>query len=164
MRTSIADDVLANGWNTQRESYTSAYGSLDVDAGALMIGLSGLLPADDPRFASTVGAVERDLREGPVVLRYKFNDGFPGVEGGFHLCTGWLIEAYLRLGRHRDARELFDQLLSLAGPTGVLSEQYCARRRMALGNLPQAYSHLAVINAAVAIGAQGPDVSPVQES
>ena len=151
LRDAIASDVLRSGWNPARGAFTVAYGSREIDAGALLVGLSGLLPPDDGRFAATVQAVEDELREGPVVFRYRYADGLPGTEGGFHLCTSWLIESYVLLGRRADAENLFRAMLALMGPTGLLSEEYCPRRRLALGNVPQAYSHLAVINSAVAL-------------
>jgi pentatricopeptide repeat protein len=120
-----------------------------MDASSLWIGLSGLLPDDDPRFLATVLKVEAELRSGPVVYRYRWDDGLPGVEGGFHICTAWLIEAYLRTGRRGDAEELFEQMLLTAGPTGLLPEQYDPLAERGLGNHPQAYSHLGLINCAL---------------
>ena len=80
-------------------AYTVAYGDDEIDASSLWIGLSGLLADDDPRFLATVLEIEAELRSGPVVYRYRWDDGLPGIEGGFHICTAWLIEAYLRTGR-----------------------------------------------------------------
>jgi len=116
---------------------------------ALFVALSGLLPPSDPRFASTVSAVERELRDGPTVYRYRYEDGLPGIEGGFNICTSWLIESYVLLGRRADAEELFAQYLALAGPTGLIAEEYDPGTRLALGNVPQAYSHIGLINAAL---------------
>lgn len=147
----ISADVLANGWSDEARAFTTAYGSSELDAAALWVGLGGLLPGDDPRFLATVAAVERALRDGPTVHRYRFDDGLPGREGGFHLCTSWLVEAYLLTGRRRDARELFEGLCALAGPTGLLSEEYDPRERRALGNHPQAYSHIGLIQNAIAL-------------
>jgi GH15 family glucan-1,4-alpha-glucosidase len=125
-----------------------------MDASSLWIGLSGLLPDDDPRFLATVLAVEAELRSGPTVYRYKWDDGMPGKEGGFHICTAWLIEAYLRTGRRADAEELFEQLLATAGPTGLLPEQYDPDLERGLGNHPQAYSHLGLIRCAQLLSAK----------
>jgi trehalose-phosphatase len=147
----IAADVLEHGWKPEVRSFTAAYDGLDLDAAALQIGLSGLLPADDERFAATVEAVELRLREGPTVYRYRSDDGLPGSEGGFHLCALWLAQAYALVGRQSDAQALFDQVLELAGPTGLLSEQYDPRAERALGNHPQAYSHLGLIHAALVL-------------
>jgi trehalose 6-phosphate phosphatase len=147
----IAADVLERGWKPEVRSFTAAYDGLDLDAAALQIGLCGLLPADDERFAATVEAVELRLREGPTVYRYRSDDGLPGSEGGFHLCALWLAHAYALVGRQSDAQALFDQVLELAGPTGLLSEQYDPRAERALGNHPQAYSHLGLIRTALVL-------------
>jgi trehalose-phosphatase len=149
LRATIAEDVLTKGWNEQVGAYTVAYGYDELDAAALWIGLAGLLADDDPRFLSTVLAVEAELREGPTVYRYRWDDGLPGAEGGFHLCTAWLIEAYLRTGRMADAEELFGQMLECAGPTGLLPEEYEPLTERGLGNHPQAYSHLGLIRCAL---------------
>ncbi len=147
----IAADVLQHGWKDEVRSFTAAYDGVDLDAAALQIGLCGLLRADDERFAATVEAVELRLREGPTVYRYRSDDGLPGSEGGFHLCALWLAEAYALVGRQSDAQALFDQVLELAGPTGLLSEQYDPHAERSLGNHPQAYSHLALIRAALVL-------------
>ncbi|WP_419918341.1 trehalose-phosphatase [Candidatus Poriferisocius sp.] len=151
LRHRIAADVIENGWSEQRRSYTSAYGSTDIDAGLLWIGLSGLIPPTDSRFVSTLKAVESELRDGHTVYRYRHDDGLPGMEGGFLICTSWLIEAYVLIGQLDDARTLFDRYLDLCGPTGLLPEQYDPRTERLLGNHPQAYSHLGLINAALAL-------------
>ncbi len=155
LRESIAQDILERGWNEEAQAFTIAYGDLELDAAALWIGLSGLLPADDPRFVSTVAAIERDLCRGPIVYRYRLDDGLPGEEGGFLLCTAWLILAYVQMGRFGDARGLFKSYCALAGPTGLLSEQYDPGTSLMLGNHPQAYSHLGLIQAAVALSREG---------
>lgn len=149
LRQVIADDVLAHGWNDRQQAFCASYGSDQIDAAALWVGLSGLLPPDDTRYASTVRAVERELRQGPTVYRYRYDDGLPGIEGGFNICTTWLIEAYAMLGRRQEARELFDQYVRLAGPTGLMAEEYDPIHALALGNFPQAYSHIGLINAAL---------------
>ncbi|MEM1331381.1 MAG: trehalose-phosphatase [Planctomycetota bacterium] len=151
LRDRIADDVLANGFSEEAQSYSTAYGSEDLDAATLMIGLCGLLDPGDERFAKTVDAIEQELRKGPVVYRYLFDDGLPGREGAFHICTSWLIESMAKVGRRDDARELFEQMCALAGSTGLLPEQWCPETARSLGNHPQAYSHLGLINAALAL-------------
>ena len=157
LRHQIAADVILNGWSEQRRSYTTAYGSDDLDASLLWIGLSGLLPPDDSRFVSTLKAVESDLRDGQTVYRYRHDDGLPGTEGGFLICTSWLIEAYVLIGQLDDARALFDRYLDLCGPTGLLPEQYDPASERLLGNHPQAYSHLGLINAAIALSGPNGD-------
>ncbi|MFU8829954.1 MAG: glycoside hydrolase family 15 protein, partial [Phycisphaerales bacterium] len=119
------------------------------DAATLWTGLSSMLEPDDGRFIATVDAVERHLRNGPTVYRYFHDDGLPGSEGGFNLCTAWLIESLSLIGRQQEAEDLFRSYLQLAGATGLMSEEYDPVGKKALGNVPQAYSHLGLINAAL---------------
>jgi len=153
LRSRIADDIHANGYNDSVGAFTAAYDGTDLDAAALMVGLSGLVEPTDERFVSTVDAVERVLRDGPTVYRYITDDGLPGTEGGFHICACWLVVALHRIGREGDARSLFEDICALSGPSGVLSEQHDPVRGVALGNTPQAYSHLALIDTALELGA-----------
>jgi len=148
LRDTIAADVLDHGWNPDVGAFTTAYDGTDLDAASLHVGLSGLLDPSDERFRRTVTAVEEVLRSGPTVYRYLRDDGLPGDEGGFHLCTTWLIEAYLLVGRRHDAEELFASFVRLAGPTGLLPEEYDPIAEQSLGNHPQAYSHLGLIRCA----------------
>ncbi|TFD56909.1 trehalase-like domain-containing protein [Cryobacterium sp. Hh38] len=148
LATTIRDEVLVEGWSEEAQSYTVAYDSPDLDAAVLHIGLSGLLDVNDERFQKTVSAVERELRVGPTVFRYRYDDGLPGLEGGFHICTTWLIEAYVLAGRLDEAEALFNQLVILVGPTGLLSEEFDPATEKHLGNHPQAYSHLGFIRCA----------------
>ncbi|MFI6094332.1 glycoside hydrolase family 15 protein [Lentzea sp. NPDC051213] len=148
LRDKIAAEVLGHGWNPGVGAFTTAYDGTDLDAASLHVGLSGLLDPADERFHATVVAIEEVLRSGPTVYRYLRNDGLPGDEGGFHLCTAWLIEAYLLVGRRADAEELFESFAGLAGPTGLLPEEYDPVNERSLGNHPQAYSHLGLIRCA----------------
>jgi trehalose 6-phosphate phosphatase len=156
--TIIRDEVLREGWDESASSYTVAYDSPDLDAAVLHIGLSGLLDVNDQRFLDTVTAVERELRVGPTVFRYRYDDGLPGLEGGFHICTTWLIEAYVAVGRIEEAWDLFDQLVNLFGPTGLLPEEYDPGTETHLGNHPQAYSHLGFIRCARILDAHQPGI------
>ena len=149
VRDHIRDDVLEHAWNPGVQAFTANYDSDDLDAAALFVGLSGMIPGTDDRFVATVRAVETHLRKGPVVNRYLHDDGLPGREGGFLLCALWLAESYLLCGRDRDAAHLFDQVCGLAGPTGLLSEQYEPRLGVALGNVAQTYSHHGIIDMAI---------------
>jgi pentatricopeptide repeat protein len=149
LRDRIGANIVERGWHEEAGAYTVAYGHPEMDASSLWVGLSGLLEDDDPRFLATVLAIEAELRSGPIVYRYKWDDGLPGVEGGFHVCSAWMIEAYLRTGRRADAEELFDQMLDCTGPTGLLPEQYDPQAERGLGNHPQAYSHLGLIRCAL---------------
>ncbi|MFO0874034.1 MAG: trehalose-phosphatase [Phycisphaerales bacterium] len=151
LRDAIRDDVLRNGYSKTAGAFTGSYGSDHLDAAVLMIGLTGLVARDDRRWIDTVGAIERGLRDGPTVRRYRIEDGLPGGEGGLHVCTGWLIESLLTIGRTAEAKALFDEFVGLVRAPGILTEEFDASTAMALGNLPQAYSHLALINAAVAV-------------
>ena len=151
LRDRIAADVLEHGWKDEVGAFTAAYDGTDLDASVLAVGLSGLVAADDPRLLATVDAIERELRAGPTVYRYRADDGLPGTEGGFHLMTSWLIDALHLVGRTADAHELFDHLVELAGPTGLLAEEYDPEDGRSLGNHPQAYSHLGLINNALTL-------------
>ena len=153
LRDAIKDDILEHGWKPQVNAFTAAYDGSDPDASALLVGLSGMIDADDPRFLGTIDLVERYLRTGPTVYRYHYDDGLPGVEGGFHLCTSWLIDALVYVGRIKEAEQLFKDLIALAGPTGLLSEEYDPHSGLALGNFPQAYSHLGIIENALNLDA-----------
>jgi trehalose 6-phosphate phosphatase len=148
LREAIAADVLSQGWNNEIQAFSAAYDGSDLDAASLHVGLSGLLNPADPQFQATVTAIEAGLRSGPTVYRYRRDDGLPGQEGGFHLCTTWLIEAYLLTGRRYEAEELFKQLAGAAGPTGLLPEEYDPVAERSLGNHPQAYSHLGLLRCA----------------
>ncbi len=148
VRDRIAADVLENGWSRAAQVFGTSYDDPSPDAATLWIGLSGLLAPNDPRFTATVDYVERVLRRGPTVYRYRFDDGLPGLEGGFNLCTTWLVEALARSGKRHEASELFDQYVRLAGPTGLLAEEFAPESRQALGNFPQVYSHAGLIRAA----------------
>ncbi len=149
LRDQIADDVLTHGWSDEVGAFTAAYGGPDLDAAALAVGLWGLVPPTDERFVSTVATLERELRHGPTVYRYLDDDGLPGREGGFNLMTSWLIDALALTGRRADAEALFKELCDLVGATGLMAEEYDPENRRALGNVPQAYSHLGLINNAI---------------
>lgn len=153
LREEIASDLLTHGWNEKEKAFCATYHGDEPDASSLCVGLSGLIPHDDPRFVSTVEYVERHLRHGPTVYRYVYDDGIPGGEAGFNLCTAWLIEAYAMIGRRRDAEDLFTDFLRQCGPTGLLAEEFDPDENTALGNYPQAYSHVGLINAAICLSA-----------
>jgi GH15 family glucan-1,4-alpha-glucosidase len=147
----IHADVCRNGWNAQANSFTRAYGSRDLDASLLLLAPVGFLKPDDPRYRNTVEAIERELLVDGFVLRYdtgKSRDGLPTGEGAFLACSFWLSDAYLLLGRREDAERLFRRLVGLANDVGLLSEEYDPREDRQLGNFPQAFSHVALINTA----------------
>ncbi len=146
LRDQIKNDVLASGWNDTVGYFTTAYDGTDIDASVLAIGLFGMIESDDPRFAATVAAVEAWLRTGDTVYRYKHEDGLPGEEGGFNLMTSWLIDAKILIGDLDGARSLFAGYVELAGQTGLIPEEVDPHTGRGLGNHPQAYSHLGLIN------------------
>jgi GH15 family glucan-1,4-alpha-glucosidase len=149
LRDRIAADVLEHGWKPEVGAFTAAYDGIDLDASSLAVGLQGLVAPDDERFLGTVRAIESVLVDGPTVYRYLGDDGLPGHEGGFNLMTSWLVDAYQLIGREDDAHALFKRLCGLAGATGLLAEEYDPDSGRALGNHPQAYSHLGLINNAL---------------
>ncbi|HWB20517.1 MAG TPA: trehalose-phosphatase [Phycisphaerales bacterium] len=151
LRDMIRQDVLENGWCDELKCFTGSYEHDAVDAASLHVGLSGLLPGSDPRFLSTIEAVNKQLRAGPTVYRYFYEDGLPGSEGGFHLCTAWLIESFVLAGKLDEARTLLDGFANLFGPTGLAPEEWCPKSKRSLGNHPQAYTHIGLINAAISI-------------
>jgi len=161
LREEIATDIAARGWNESIDAFSAAYGDDDLDASCLAVGLSGLIPADDPRFAATICAVEERLRTGPTVRRYRDDDGLPGFDGGYNLMTAWLIESYAIAGRIEDANALFDEFTELVGATGLMAEEYDPGTGRSLGNHPQAYSHVGIINAALRLAGFGSTALPL---
>ena len=154
LRTQIHDDVCARGYNDARGAFTQSYGSDALDASLLMVPVVGFLPADDRRVLSTLAAIERELVQDGLVMRYDTRrsvDGLPGGEGAFLACTFWLADNYMLVGRRADAEALFERLLALRNDVGLLAEEYDPKARRQLGNFPQAFSHLALINTAVSL-------------
>lgn len=154
-RSAIIDEVADRGWNPERNSFVSNYGGSALDAGLLLMGITGFIDPTDERFIATISAIERELCDGPAVYRYRNDDGLAGVEGGMLICTGWLIQALVACGRVHDAQDWFDRLIVPAGPSGLLPEQIEPETERGLGNFPQAYSHLAVIDSALKLAAHG---------
>jgi len=155
LREKIRDDVLAQGWDPDVGAFTMAYGEGDLDAAVLHLGISGLLDPHDERFVSTVEKIESALRVGPTVYRYAIDDGFRESEGGFFICAAWLAQSYWRIGRIEEGTKLFEDYLALEGPTGLIAEQYDPYLRVALGNVPQAYSHIGLIDLALTVESRG---------
>jgi GH15 family glucan-1,4-alpha-glucosidase len=152
MRERIHAEVMERGWDPSRRTFTQAYGSPHLDASLLMMPLVGFLPPRDPRMVSTVAAIERELMHDGFLLRYRGDnptDGLPPGEGVFLLCSFWLADNYARMGRREEACALFDRLLALCNDVGLLSEQYDPIERRFLGNFPQAFSHVGLINTAL---------------
>jgi GH15 family glucan-1,4-alpha-glucosidase len=153
LRQHIHDDVCHHGYDAERGTFTQFYGSEGLDASLLLIPRVGFLPWNDPRVVGTVTAVQRALFRDGFLLRYDTRadggvDGLPGDEGSFIACMFWLVDALHGIGRFRQAQDLFDGLLGLRNDLGLLSEEYDANARRLIGNTPQAYSHVGLINAA----------------
>ena len=151
IRKEIHEDVCARGFDPELNSFVRAYGTQELDASLLLLPAIGFLPGDDPRICGTVAAIERRLVRDGLVYRYRqaeSDDGLKGDEGVFLACSFWLADAYLLCGRHDDAVALFERLLSLRNDVGLLSEEYEPSSRRFMGNFPQAFSHLALVNTA----------------
>ena len=160
LRARIHDDVCRHGFNSSRNAFVQYYGAEALDAAALMIPLVGFLPATDPRMVGTIEAIQRELMADGLVRRYSVDhgiDGLPPGEGAFLPCTFWLVDCLMAMGRHEEAHSLFTRLLELRNDVGLLSEEYDPRLGRQVGNFPQAFSHIALINSAYNLTmAQGP--------
>jgi GH15 family glucan-1,4-alpha-glucosidase len=158
LRDEIKDQVLRCGWNERKQAFTQSYGSDELDASILLMPIVGFLPADDPRFVSTVEAIRRELSVDGLLLRYRGQDepeltvdGLPAGEGVFLACSFWLVEVLALQGRLDEAEALFERLLGLRNDVGLLSEEYDPKADMLLGNFPQAFTHLALVEAALTL-------------
>jgi len=153
IRDELHREVCREAFNAELNSFTQAYGSNDLDASTLLIPLVGFLPGNDPRVLGTIDAIQRDLTRDGFVERYKQEqhndvDGLPGGEGVFLPCSFWLVDALLMAGRDGEARALFEQLLSIRNDLGLLSEEYDPAAKRLLGNFPQAFTHVGLVNSA----------------
>jgi GH15 family glucan-1,4-alpha-glucosidase len=150
-RAAIHEEVCTLGFDRDINSFVQAYGSKELDASLLLLPSVGFLPPTDPRICGTVEAVERRLFVDGFLLRYDtrtVDDGLPGREGAFLACSFWLADAYVLMNRLDDARHLFERLLSLRNDVGLLAEEYDTRAQRLVGNFPQAFSHVALVNTA----------------
>jgi GH15 family glucan-1,4-alpha-glucosidase len=153
LRDEIREDILAKGYDQQRETFTQFYGSEELDAALLMVPMVGFLPATDERVRGTVAAIERELLVDGFVQRYTQHpdtdvDGLPPGEGAFLACTFWLADNYALMGRNDEAHEVFERLLALRNDVGLLSEEYDPKAGRLVGNFPQAFSHVPLIDTA----------------
>lgn len=153
LRQDIHDEVCQRGYDPERGTFTQSYGSAALDAALLMVPLVGFLPPGDERVRGTVAAIEAELCQDGLVLRYSPEcagavDGLPGQEGAFLACSFWLADNLALQGRTAEARALFSRLTSLANDVGLLAEEYDPASRRLVGNFPQAFSHVALINTA----------------
>jgi GH15 family glucan-1,4-alpha-glucosidase len=158
LRAKIHDDVCRHGFDAGLNSFVQSYGSTELDASLLQIPILGFLPVDDPRVRGTIEAIERNLLVDGFVMRYRSEsvpDGLPEGEGAFLACSFWLVDVYVLQGRWDEARLMFDRLLSLCNDIGLLSEEYDIAQRRLVGNFPQAFSHVALINSALSLAKPG---------
>jgi GH15 family glucan-1,4-alpha-glucosidase len=158
MRDEVHEEVCERGYDAERNTFTQFYGSRELDAAVLLLPRVGFLPPDDPRIVGTVDAVRDELGHGGFVRRYSTEgpvvDGLPGDEGVFLACSFWLADALHMTGRTEEARELFERLCGLTNDVGLLAEEYDPVARRQLGNFPQAFSHIGLVNTALALYGQ----------
>jgi GH15 family glucan-1,4-alpha-glucosidase len=153
LRAEIHEEVCREGFSVELNSFTQSYGSSELDASTLLIPLLGFLPPDDPRVVGTIDAVQRELMRDGFVERYETQeqnavDGLVGREGVFLPCSFWLVDALLMLERDDEARALFEKLLGVSNDLGLLAEEYDPSAQRQLGNFPQAFTHVGLVNSA----------------
>ncbi|MFE7173513.1 glycoside hydrolase family 15 protein [Streptomyces sp. NPDC057616] len=155
LRDEVHREVCEKGFDARRNTFTQYYGSAELDAAVLLIPRVGFLPPDDPRVLGTVDAVREELGQDGFLRRYSTDgpavDGLPGDEGTFLVCSFWLADALHLTGRGKEARELFERLVGLTNDVGLLSEEYDPVEHRQLGNFPQAFSHVGLVNTALAL-------------
>ena len=145
----IKEDVLKNGWKNELQTFTQTYSNSELDASLLLMAEYGFISADDWKYQKTVNAIKSELFHNGLVYRYKNSDDFGTPSSSFTICTFWLIQALFRIGLKEDAKKIFENLLAYGNHLGLFSEDIDFTTKMLLGNFPQAYSHLALINTAI---------------
>ena len=151
LRGRICEEIITRGYDAERNTFVQYYGGSDLDASLLLIPQLGFLPAEDSRVIGTIEAIERELVVDGLVMRYPTHsgtDGLPAGEGAFLVCSFWLANSLALIGRHQEAVALFERLLALRNDLGLLAEEYDPRAKRFLGNFPQAFSHIGIINTA----------------
>ncbi|WP_458242975.1 glycoside hydrolase family 15 protein [Streptomyces sp. MAI_2237] len=159
LREEVHREVCEKGYDAERNTFTQSYGSRELDAALLLIPRLGFLPPDDPRVTGTIEAIRGELGHHGLLRRYSTDgttvDGLPGDEGTFLVCSFWLADALHMTGRREEARELFERLVGLCNDVGLLSEEYDPVSGRQLGNFPQAFSHVGLVNTALALSGDG---------
>ncbi len=145
----IRQDIYDNAWNEEKQSFTQSYGSPDLDASVLLMESYGFIQAKDPKFVSTVKAIEKELSHEGLMYRYKNEDDFGLPSSSFTICTFWFINSLFKIGEEEKAIKHFEKLLSYSNHLGLFSEDIDFKTKRLLGNFPQAYSHLALIECAI---------------
>ncbi len=151
LRETIRAEICSRGFDAKRNTFVQYYGSSDLDASLLLMPLVGFLPPDDPRMVGTVETIQRELMHDGLLMRYSSErgvDGLPAGEGAFLACTFWLVDNLALAHRLDEANELFERLLALRNDVGLLAEQYDPIAKRQLGNFPQAFTHVALVNSA----------------
>jgi GH15 family glucan-1,4-alpha-glucosidase len=151
LRDEICSEVLSKGFDPELGSFVQAYGTKFLDASLLLLPAVGFLPVSDPRMEQTIAAIEQRLLRDGFVMRYDTaveDDGLPPGEGAFLACSFWLVDVYVLQGRMADAERLFRRLIAVRNDLGLLSEEYDPHLKRQIGNFPQAFSHMALVNAA----------------
>ena len=167
LRDRIHADVCANAWNSKLQAFTQAYGGNNLDASVLLMPLLGFLPATDPRVRTTIEAIERELTDGGLILRYRSEhtaDGLPPGEGTFLACSFWMSNCLALIGRRDDAHALYERLLALRNDVGLLAEEYDVPRQRQVGNFPQAFSHVALIHTGLNLMRHEVGMTPTHEA
>ncbi|MDQ6642775.1 MAG: glycoside hydrolase family 15 protein, partial [Actinomycetota bacterium] len=152
MRDEVHAEVMRKGFDSERNTFTQHYDTTEVDASLLVLPQFGFVAGDDPKMLGTIEAIERDLMQDGLLMRYRTEtgvDGMPGNEHPFLACSFWLVSAYALAGRADDADRLMRKLLGLTNDVGLLSEEYDVKGERMVGNFPQAFSHLALVGAAM---------------
>ena len=149
LEQSIRDDIMTNAWNEEVQAFTQAYGSNDLDASVLLMESYGFIDAKHPKYVSTVKAIEKELSNEGLLYRYKNKDDFGLPTSSFTICTFWFINSLYKIGEEEKAVRQFEKLLSYSNHLGLFSEDIDFKTKRLLGNFPQAYSHLALIETAI---------------
>jgi GH15 family glucan-1,4-alpha-glucosidase len=149
LEATIRENIMTNAWNDEAQAFTQSYGSKDLDASVLLMESYGFIEAKHPKYVSTVKAIERDLCNDGLLYRYKNKDDFGLPSSSFTICTFWFINSLYKIGEWKKATKLFDQLLTYSNHLGLFSEDIDFESKRLLGNFPQAYSHLALIETAI---------------
>ena len=149
VRKKIKSHILSEGWSEKRKAFTMVFGGEDLDAANLLMPLVGFLPARDPKMTSTIQRIREELSEEDLIYRYKADDGQLGKEGTFTVCSFWMVDCLTRLGKLREAEGLLNQLTKRSNHLGLYSEEIDPKTGEALGNFPQAYTHMGLITASV---------------
>jgi GH15 family glucan-1,4-alpha-glucosidase len=152
LRDEIHEEITLRGWNERIGAFTQAYGSDDLDAANLLLAEYGFLEGTDPRFIRTVRRIQEQLSHNGLLYRYRNTDDFGEPRSAFTVCSFWMVKALATIGARDEARVLFEQLLACANPKGLYGEDLDFTTRRQLGNFPQAYSHLALIDCALLLG------------